>query len=74
MAVFYYTYNLRRLVKKSTHYKIPGIPSCIDSILKNRHCSFQNSCVFEMGLLDFRRMMITVIKMFFQKLQLRVIN
>ena len=74
MAVFCDTYNLRRLVKKSTHYKIPGIPSCIDLILKNRHCSFHYSYVFEMGLLDFRRMMITVIKMFFQKLQHRVIN
>ena len=36
--------------------------------------SFQNSCAFETGLLEFHRMTVTVMKMRFQNLQPRVIN
>ena len=42
------TYNLKRLIREPTRYKNPENPSCIDLILTNRPCSFQNFCVFEM--------------------------
>ena len=74
MSEFCDTYNLKSLIREPTCYKNPENPSCIDLILTNRPCSFQNSCVFETGLSDFHRMTVTVMKMHFQKLQPRVIN
>ena len=74
MSEFCDTYNLKSLIREPTCYKNPENPSCIDLILTNRTCSFQNSCVFETGLSDFHRMTVTVMKMHSQKLQPRVIT
>ena len=43
-------------------------------ILTNSPLSFQNSRVFETGTSGFHRMTLTVMKTFFHKLQLRIIN
>ena len=48
MSVICDTYNLKSLIREPTCYKNPENPSCIDLILTNRPCSFQNFCVFEM--------------------------
>ena len=48
MPEFCDTYNLKSLIREPTCYKNPENPSCIDLILTNRPCSFQNFCVFEM--------------------------
>ena len=37
-------------------------------------CSFQNYCVIETGLLDFHRMVVTVLKTSFERLKPTVIN
>ena len=74
MSEFCDTYNLKRLIRERTCYKNPENRSCIDLILTNRPCCFQNSCAFETGLPDFHRITVTVMKMHFQKLQPRVIK
>ena len=48
-------------------------PSCINLILTNRPCSFQNSCVIETGLSDFHKI-VSVMKTTFQKLKPRIIQ
>ena len=68
------THNLKSLTRESTCYKNPENPSYIDLILTNGLCSFQNSCVFETGLSDSHKTIITTMKIHFQKLQPRVIN
>ena len=67
-------YNLRSLIKEKTCFKNPENPSCIDLILTNSPRSFQNSSVFETGLSDFHKMVVTVMKQHFPKLKPKVIN
>ena len=50
---------LNNLVKDYTCYKNPTNPSCIDLMLTNKKMSFKNSCVFDSGLSDFHRLIIT---------------
>ena len=49
-------------------------PSCIDLLLTNFPKCFQNSCVLETGLSDFRKMIVTVMKAHFRKLEPKIIN
>ena len=62
------------LIKKSTCFKNPDKPTCIDLILTNQPSCFQHSKVFETGLSDFHLLTVTELKMNFQKLQLKKIN
>ena len=61
------TYNLKSLVKQKTCFKNPDNPSCIDLILTNSPRSFQDSSVFETGLSNFHKLIITVLKQYFPK-------
>ena len=70
MAGFCDTYDHRSLITEPTCCKNPENPTCIDLIL----LSFQNSCVFEIGLSDFHKMTVKIIKASFQRLQPRIIN
>ena len=72
MTVFCDTYDLKRLIKEPTCYKIPGNLFCIDLILTNNPKCFQTSCVVETGLSDFRRMTVTVMKTTFKKFEPKV--
>ena len=45
-------------------FQNPNKPSCIDLIITNRPNSFQNSMFIETGLSDFRKICITVMKMY----------
>ena len=65
---------MKSLIKEPTCYKNPNKPSCIDLILTNKPRSFQHSCVIEIGLSDFHKMTVTVMKTFFEKLQPRVVK
>ena len=65
--------GLRNLISKPTCYKIQKCPSSIDLILTNSSPSFQNSCAIEIGLSDFHKMTITVMKTTFQKLKPKLI-
>ena len=54
--------------------KNPNHPLSIDLFLTNAPKYFQNSSVREAGLSDFHKMVITVMKMSFQKLEPKIIN
>ena len=72
--VFCSSYGLHSLIKHPTCYQNPENPSCIDLILTNKVKSFQSTCVMETGLSDFRRMIISVLKIRFRKLPPKVIS
>ena len=55
--------------KHSTCYKNPNNPKCIDLMLTNKNCSFQNSCAIETGLFDFHKMAVSVLKCYFAKVE-----
>ena len=70
---FYRSYNLTSMINKPTCYKSPDRPFCIDLILTNCPRSFQNSRVIETGLLDFHKMVVTVMKTTCRKLEPRIV-
>ena len=74
MSSFCDTFDLTSLIKEPTCYKNLDNSSCIDLILTNKPSSFQNSCAAETVLSTFHRMTLTVTKMTFQKLKVRVMN
>ena len=59
--------NLESLINKPTCYKNHENLTCIDVILTNRPGYFQHSNVFETGLSDFHLLIVTQLKMGFQK-------
>ena len=59
--------NLESLISKLTCYKNHENPTCINLILTKRPGYFQHSSVFETGLSDFRLLIVTQLKMGFQK-------
>ena len=52
----------------------PNNPTCIDLVKTNRPKSFQNSTTFEIELLGFHKMILTVLKVSFKKKKTRVLN
>ena len=60
-------YSLKNLVKEPTCFKNIHKPTCIDLILTNRVLYFQNTTVFETGLSDFHKLVITIMKSTYQK-------
>ena len=59
-------YKLNNLVDVATCYKNPENPSCIDLILTNRRRSSQEFHIIESGLLDFKGMTNTFMKVYFK--------
>ena len=74
LKLFCSNYSLTSMINKPTCFKNPDNPSCIDLILTNSPRSFQNSCVIETGLSDFHKMVVTVMKTSFHKIEPKVIN
>ena len=74
MHDFYDSYNLHSLCHKSTCYKNPEKPSCIDRFLKNSPKSFQNNQTIETGLSDFHKLVVTILKMYLPNNQPKVIT
>ena len=62
------------MINKPTCYKNLDKPACIDPILTNCPGSFQNSCVIGTGLSDFHKIIVTVMKASYRKIEARVIN
>ena len=62
------------MINEPTCYKNPDTPSCIDFILTNCPRSFQNSCVIETGLSDFQKIVVTVMKTTYRKLEPRTVH
>ena len=73
MKSFCQIYNFKNLLDKTTCYKNPSNPLCVDVITTNKPRSFQNSCTFETGLSDFHKMTLTVLKPSFAKQKPRVL-
>ena len=71
---FYNGYNLHSLCQKSTYYKNPEKPSCIDLSLTNSPRSLQNTQTIETSLYDFHKLIITVLKMYLPNNQPKVIT
>ena len=67
-------YNCKTLIKEPTCLKNPVNPTCLDLMLTNSYRSFQNSCAIETGLSDFHRMVVTVMKAYFQKQKPKVVT
>ena len=67
-------FNLTSLINEATCYKNSNNPSYIDLILTNFRKNFQNSSVIETGPSDFRKMVVTVMKTNFRKLEPKKIN
>ena len=74
MHDFCNSYNLHSLCHKSTCYKNPEKPSCIDLFLTNSPKSFQNTQTIETGLSDFHKLVVTILKMYLPNNQPKVIT
>ena len=65
---------MKSLIRVPTCYKNPANSTCTALMLTNSNRNFQNSCTIETGLSDFRKMIVTVLKYYFQKREAKVIN
>ena len=72
--IFMMRYSLSSLIKEQTFDENSANPRGIDLILTNSLRSFQNSSVVEIGLCDFHRMIVTVLKSTFQRLATKIRN
>ena len=63
----------RNLVKEPTCFKNPENPTCIDLILTNKPLSFENTYVIDIGLSDFYKMIVAVMKKDFPKMNHRLL-
>ena len=68
------SYNMHILCHKSICYKNPKKPSCIDLSLTNSPKSFQNTQTIEMGLSDFHKLVVTILKMYLPNNQPKVVT
>ena len=69
MKNFCELYDLQNLIKCPTCYKNASNPSSIDVILTNSKNNIQNSMTVETGLSDHHKMIITVLKVHFKKME-----
>ena len=67
-----FLWKLSSLIKVRACYKNPGKFLCIDLLLTNEPKSFQSSSVGEMGLSDFHKMAVTLMKTTLEKLKPKV--
>lgn len=65
--------NLQNFIKQSTGFEGLEKPTCIDLILTNCPCSFQNVDIFEKRLPDSHKITFTVLKQNFSKQKPRVV-
>ena len=62
MHEFCNSYNLHSLCHKSTCYKKPEKPSCIELLLTKSCSSFQSTQIIETDLSDFHKLVVTILK------------
>ena len=67
-------YGCKTIVKNKTWFKNHINPTCIDLITSSRPKSFQDSDVIKTGLSGFHKMSLTVMKMFYNKQKLKIIE
>ena len=71
---FLFEYNAKNLVKEKTCFKSIDNPSCVDLLLTNSPCNFQNTTTISTGLSDFHKMAITVMKTTSPKAKPKIIH
>ena len=74
MTSFCTLFKLKSIVKEPTCYKNPENPSCIDLFLTNCPRSFQNTCLYETGLSDFHKLVVTILRTIFELLPPKIIK
>ena len=74
MTSFCTLFKLKRIAKEPTCYKNPENPSCIDLFLTNCPRSFQNTCLYETGLSDFHKLVVTILRTSFEPLPPKIIK
>ena len=62
------------MIRVPTCYKNTANRTCIDLMLTSFNQIFQNSSTIETGLSDFHKMIVTILKIYFQKREAKVIN
>ena len=67
MQEFYESYFLENMVKKSTCFKNPAKPTCIDLIITNKPGMFQNAKTYETSLSDFHKLVVIIMKFSYKK-------
>ena len=67
-------YILKNLIKVPTCVKNPARPTSIDVILTNLYRSFQNSCAIETRLSHFNKMIVTILKTYFQNKETKIMQ
>ena len=67
-------FKLKNLVKEPTCYKNPNNPSCIDLFLTNCARRFHNTGVFETGLSDFHKLVVTLLRSKLESLPPKIIS
>ena len=67
LSDFLHDYNAENIVTEKTCIKSLTKPSYTDLLLTNDPSCFQNTCAITTGLSDFHKMMISIIKITFQK-------
>ena len=68
------SYNLKNLIKNPTCFKNLENPTRMDHILTNHPKSLHVSSVFEIGLSDFHKLTLTVLKVFHAKHKPKIIQ
>ena len=66
--------NLKNLNKEPACFKNPNNLSCRDLFLTNRSRYFQNTSTIETGISDFHKLVVTVLKMSYNKQKLKIIQ
>ena len=61
-------------MKEPTCYKNPENPNCIDLFLTNWPRSFHNTCLYETGLSDFHKLVVTILRTSFEPLPPKIIK
>ena len=56
---------MKNIVKQNPFFKNPVRPTCIDLILTNSSRNFHDTCTMETGLLDFHKLIVTVVTLYF---------
>ena len=67
-------FHAKNLVKDPTCFKNPLNPSCIDMFITNSYRSFQKTTTVSTGLSDFHKMIVTVMKTTYPKVQPKIVT
>ena len=72
MSSFCEIYHTTDIIKQPTCFKNPSNSSCINLFLTNNANCFQKYSVFETGLFDFHKLIVTIMKSHIPKQQAKI--